>query len=415
MGINGKTIVVLGGGVGGLTTANDLRRKLGNEHKIIIVDKSREHLSASSFLWVMCGYRQPEEIKKDISRLIESGVDFINEDILKVDTQNKTVKTEKKEIAYDYLVISLGASLFPDALPGLEDALKTDACNIYTLDGILKARDRINNFSGGNVVVLVCSIPFKCPAAPYETAFLLKDIFRKKGLEKNVKVKIFTPEPLPMPVAGPVVGNMLKEMLGKMGIEYGFEHKVALIDAEKKEITFDKGKTNYDLLLVIPPHKSPKVIRESGLTEDWIPADKDTLKTQFDNVYAIGDVAKVKIPGEWKPGVPLMLPKAGVFAHYEAKIVAENIGNEILGTGEKAEYTGEGGCFIEIGHGVAGFGSGNFYALPNPQVKMRKPSPFWHLGKVIFEKHWLSESLLRRPMDIILEKTMYGDYKKMQR
>ena len=150
------------------------------------------------------------------------------------------------------------------------------------------------------------------------------------------------------------------------------------------------------------------------MTEDWIAADKDTLKTKFENVYAIGDVTKVKIPGEWKPGVPLMLPKAGVFAHHEAKIVAENIANEILGTGEKAEYTGEGGCFVEIGNGRAGFGSGNFYALPNPQVTMHKPSPFWHLGKVIFEKHWLSESLLRRPMEIILEKTMYGDYKKQR-
>ncbi|MBI4827115.1 MAG: NAD(P)/FAD-dependent oxidoreductase [Nitrospirae bacterium] len=415
MGSDEKTIVVLGGGVGGLTTANDLRKKLGKEHRIIIVDKNREHISASSFLWVMCGCREPEQIKKDISRLIESGIDLINEDILRIDTQNKTVKTEKKEIAYDYLVISLGASLFPEAVPGLEDALKKDACNIYTLDGILKARDRIKNFSGGDIIVLVTSMPYKCPAAPYETAFLLKDIFRKRGLEKNVNVKIFAPETLPMPVAGAAVGNMIKAMLEQMGIAHNFEHKVASIDAEKKEITFDKGRASYDLLLVVPPHKSPEVIRKSGLTEDWIPADKDTLKTQFENVYAIGDVAKVKIPGEWKPGVPLMLPKAGVFAHFEAKVVAENIANEILKTGEKAEYTGEGGCFIEIGDGTAGFGSGNFYATPNPQVIMRKPSPLWHLGKVIFEKHWLSESLLKKPMDMLLEKTMYGDYKKIRR
>jgi sulfide:quinone oxidoreductase len=414
MGSQGKTIVVLGAGVGGLTTVNDLRGKLGSEHKIIIIDKSKEHISASSFLWVMSGFRQPDEIKKDVSKLIESGIEFINEDILKIDTQDKSVKTERKEIAYDYLVISLGASLFPGAVPGLEDALKKDVCNIYTLDGILKARDRIKNFSGGNIVVLVSSMPYKCPAAPYETTFLLKDIFRKRGLEKNVKITIYTPEVLPMPVAGPAVGKMMKEMLEKMGVEYNFEYKVASINPETKEITFDKGKANYDLLLVIPPHKSPNVIRESGLTEDWIPVDKDTLKTSFENVYAIGDVAKVKIPGEWKPGVPLMLPKAGVFAHYEAKIVAENIANEISGTGIKVEYTGEGGCFIEIGRGMAGFGSGNFYALPNPQVTMRNPSPFWHLGKVMFEKHWLSESLFKKSMDTILEKTMYGDYKKVK-
>lgn len=413
MGSNGKTIIVLGAGVGGLTTANDLRKKLGKEHKIIIIDKNKEHVSASSFLWVMCGYRRPDAIKKDITRLIERGIDFINEDILRIDTENNIVRTDNKEIAYDHLVISLGASLAPNALPGLEDALKKDACNIYTLDGILKAKSRIKNFSGGDIIVLVSSLPFKCPAAPYETAFLLKDIFRKKGIAGNVKVKIFTPETLPMAVAGPAAGSMMKEMLTEMGVEYNFEYKAVSINAETKEITFDKGRANYDLLLVVPPHISPKVIRESGLTDDWIPADKDTFRTEFENVYAIGDVTKVKIPGEWKPGVPLMLPKAGVFAHYEAKIVAENIANEIAGSGKKAAYTGEGGCFIEIGHGMAGFGSGNFYALPSPQVKMHKPSQFRHLGKVLFEKQWLSESgIFKTTMNHIMESWAYGEYKK---
>ncbi len=415
MAVTGKTIVVLGGGVGGLATANDLRKRLGKEHKIIVVDKSREHISASSFLWVMTGARRPEAIKRDISRLIESGIEFINEETLKVDAQNKTVKTERKEFSYDYLVISLGAALVPETVPGLVDAFKTNAYNLYSLDGIIKIRDRINNFSGGNIIVLVCSMPFKCPAAPYETTFLLKHFFNKRGLKEKVKVKIFTPEALPMPVAGPGVGNMLKEMLGKMGIEYNFEHKVESIDAGKNEITFDKGKANYDLLIVVPPHKAPKVVKESGLTDnDWVPADKDTFKTKFENVYAIGDITKIKIPGEWKPGVPLMLPKAGVFAHYHAKVVAENIANEISGKRERVGFTGEGACFIEIGHGMAGFGTGNFYAQPNPVVKMKMPSPIWHLSKVLFEKYWLSgaDSILKKPVDIILEKMMYGDYKK---
>ncbi len=409
----GKTIIVLGGGVGGLATANELRRTLGKEHNVMIIDNSREHIAASSFLWVMVGTREPDEIKKDISRLIENGVEFINEETLKIDPVNKIVKTEKRELTYDYLVISLGASLFPEAVPGLLDAFKTNAYNLYTLDGIIKIRDRIKNFSQGNIIVLVCSMPFKCPAAPYETAFLLNHFFTQKGVRKNINVKICTPEGLPMPVAGAAVGNMIKGMLENMGIEHNFEYKIESVNAEKKEIIFDKGKANYDLLLVVPPHKAPKVAKESGLTDnDWIPVEKNSLKTKFENVYAIGDVTKIKIPGEWKPGVPLILPKAGVFAHYEAKVLAENIGNEILGKGERVEFTGEGACFIETGFGKAGFGAGNFYSLPNPKVKMYEPSKFWHWSKILFEKYWLLTSLLKKPMDTLLEKMMYGDYKK---
>ncbi|MBI5408018.1 MAG: NAD(P)/FAD-dependent oxidoreductase [Nitrospirae bacterium] len=413
--MTGKTILILGGGVGGLATANELRRRLGQEHKIILVEKNKDHISASSSLWVMVGWRRPEDIKKDTSRLIEKGIELVNAEILKIDPENKVVKTGKGELNYDYLVISLGAALFPETIPGLVDAFGKNAYNLYDLDGVVRLRDTLTNFSGGDIVILICSLPYKCPAAPYETTLLVSDFFKKKNIRKNIKITIITPEVLPMPVAGPAVGNMMKELLERMGIEHNFEHKVESVNAEKNEITHNKGKANYDLLLVVPPHKAPKVVKESGLTDnDWIPVDKDNFKTKFENVYAIGDVAKIKIPGEWKPGVPLMLPKAGVFAHYHAKVVAENIANEISGKGERVGFTGEGACFIEIGRGMAGFGTGNFYAQPNPAVKIKRPSPVWHVSKVLFEKYWLSDvdSFLKKPLDAVLEKMMYGDYKK---
>jgi hypothetical protein len=37
----------------------------------------------------------------------------------------------------------------------------------------------------------------------------------------------------------------------------------------------------------------------------------------------------------------------------------------------------------------AGMGEGDFYAEPTPQVTVRRPSIFWHLSKVMFEKYWL--------------------------
>ena len=40
----GKTIVILGGGVGGLVTANELRGRLGKEHRVILVDREDRHI-----------------------------------------------------------------------------------------------------------------------------------------------------------------------------------------------------------------------------------------------------------------------------------------------------------------------------------------------------------------------------------
>lgn len=83
------------------------------------------------------------------------------------------------------------------------------------------------------------------------------------------------------------------------------------------------------------------------------------------------------------------LPKAGVFAHAEAEAVARNIARAITGDGEPVTFGGEGECFVETGGSKAGFGKGNFYAEPTPQVTLHPPGRRWHAGKVLFEKYWL--------------------------
>lgn len=39
-----QTIAVLGGGVGGLVTASELRKRLGKEHRVVLVDKEGRHV-----------------------------------------------------------------------------------------------------------------------------------------------------------------------------------------------------------------------------------------------------------------------------------------------------------------------------------------------------------------------------------
>ena len=97
-------------------------------------------------------------------------------------------------------------------------------------------------------------------------------------------------------------------------------------------------------------------------------------------MYAVGDVVAIPLA----LGKPL--PKAGVFAHAEALVVARNIARSITGKGRPAAFDGAGGCFVETGDGKAGFGTGNFYAEPVPQVKFYAPGRRWHAAKVLLEK-----------------------------
>jgi sulfide:quinone oxidoreductase len=155
----------------------------------------------------------------------------------------------------------------------------------------------------------------------------------------------------------------------------------------ERRISFaDGASAQFDLLAYVPPHRAPQVVRDAGMCGEsgWVPVDRGTLATQFPGVFAIGDVTGIMLTSIGKP-----LPKAGVFAHYEAEVVAHNIARELTGNGAEQRFTGDGSCFLETGDGRAAFGSGNFYADPAPQIRLRAPSTFLHLGKVAAEKWWL--------------------------
>jgi sulfide:quinone oxidoreductase len=125
-------------------------------------------------------------------------------------------------------------------------------------------------------------------------------------------------------------------------------------------------------------------VKDAGLTGDsgWVPVDRHTMETKFPGVYAIGDVTGIPL------AVGMPLPKAGVFAHREGEAVAQTIAAQITGKGEAGRFDGGGECFIEVGGGKAGFGRGNFYADPRPEVKLHQPTRYWHAGKILFEKDW---------------------------
>lgn len=372
-------IVVLGGGVGGVVAATELRKKIGRQHKIILIDKSREHLFTPSLLWLILDERKPENIKRDMSVLSKKGIEYVNAEVQKIDTGKRIVITSAGETGYDYLVISLGADLAKDAIPGQKEGI-----NFYCLKGAELLRDELRKFDGGKVAVVVASTPFKCPAAPYEAALLIDSYLTRKGIRENTEIAIYTPEPLPMPVAGPVLGTAVRELVESRGIKFNPQKKV--VSLENKEISLESGeKYKADLIALVPPHVSPAVVRESGLSGEsgWIPVDGKSMKTKFDGVYAIGDITANKLPSG------MMLPKAGVFAHGQAEVVAHNIAAEINKSMAFREFDGQGYCFLEMGHGIAGFASGNFYAEPKPDVKLKNPGRMWHWGKVAFEKWWL--------------------------
>lgn len=377
-----RTALILGAGLGGLVAAEMLRKLLPASDRVIAVDRVERHFFPPSLLWLMVGDRKPEDFTRSLDRLISRGVEFRHGAVTRIDAQRRAVEVDGKSLMADALVIALGAEYAPEAIPGLLEA----GLNLYTMEGATAIRDALAHFEGGRIVVLTAAPMYKCLAAPYEAALLVDSHLRKRGLRDKASIEFFAAEPGPMVVTGPELGAAVRGMIEARGIAYHPEYQVREVDPAARRITFASGATaDFDLLLYVPPHRAPTVAREAGLINEsgWIPVDRHTLQTQFDNVFAIGDITTIPL----KMGRPL--PKAGVFAHDQAEVVAHNIAQAWTGKGTSRQFTGEGMCFIETGRGRAGIGKGNFYAEPTPQVEMRGPNYFWHVSKILYEKYWL--------------------------
>ena len=386
--MRGKTILILGGGVGGIVTANALRESLASEHRIVVVDKRAEYIFTPSLLWVMTGWRQPDQITKDLRHMLQFGIEVVQAEVQEIDPERAIVRANGDDLAYDYLVVTLGADLAPEVMPGYVET----AYNFFDLEGTTKLWSALQRFEGGRVAVLVSAMPFKCPAAPYEAAMLIEDVLRRRGIRDRCQVRVFTPEPQPMLVAGPDMGVSVVGMLATKNI--GFHPNLSLdhIDPVRQTLVFKNGRQDsFDILAAVPPHRPPTVVKESSLANEagWVTVDKHTLQTHFENVYAIGDVTAIILSN----GLPL--PKAGTFAHAEAEAVAARIIAEIGGSVPQAEFDGVGYCWIEAGSGSAGFASGQFYAEPNPVVGQPRSGRLWHWGKVMFESYWMNEGFRR--------------------
>ncbi len=377
-----RTALVLGAGLGGMVAAQTLRSLLPQSDRVVLVEREVQHVFPPSLLWLMVGQRSADAISRRCEHAARRGIEFVRGEVTAIDPAAKTVRAGEQTLRGDTLVIALGAEYAMQAIPGLSEA---GLC-IYTLEGATAIRDALAGFETGRLVVLTAAPQYKCPAAPYEAALLVDSYLREHRRRDGVSMDFYAAEPGPMMVAGAAVSAGVRAMIESRDVHYHPEHQVEAVDPAARKIEFANGAAaGYDLLLYVPPHRAPAAVRDAGLTNEsgWVPVDRHTLATKHPGVYALGDITAIPL----KMGRPL--PKAGVFAHGQAEVVAHNIAREWTGKGEPKRFDGNGMCFIEAGSGRAGMGRGNFYAEPLPEINLHRPGVLWHSAKVLYEKYWL--------------------------
>ena len=399
MSSEGKRILILGAGFGGLTAANLLQKNLSSlspsvEYQITIIDQKDYFMMGLVNLWILSGIRTFKDSKIDLNRLENKGIRYLNDKVTGIDVASKTVtirESSNLKLKYDYLIIALGTEYSFEEVNGF---LENGGFNLYDAEQVTKLRERVLSLKKGTIAICITSIPYKCPPAPYEASLLINDILVKNGTRDSIDIHIYTPTPISLPIAGAKVSQDVTNLLNHNHINFHPLHKIkAVLNMEKIEFE-NENWANYDLLIGIPSHKIPEAIRNSGLIthgQNWINADKFSLRTDFENVFAIGDVTEIKVNEN------VAIPKAGVFAEAQAKVVSQQIVNDIKNDKNKqssSRFDGKGFCFMEVGNGKAGYIAVDFYHEDGPYTLLEPPSDESYKKKLDFERSKINEWLL---------------------
>ena len=376
-----KRILILGGGVGGTVTANLLVKQLkkridGGEVEVTVVDQTGNHVYQPGFMYIAMGGEQAANLQRPERSLLDQRVHLVVGDIARVDEERRIVALEDGvELAYDQLVLATGSRIVPEAIEHFD----AEAQHFYSAAAASRLRDALDAFSGGRIVIGIAGMPYKCPPAPLEVAFLIEAELRERGLREKTELHFCSPIGRAFTIES--VSDMATPILAEKGIELHTFFNVETIDPVAKTVLSLEGEElGYDLLILVPPHKGQQFLMDSGLAPapgGWLPTDRITLQVGGrPNVYALGDATD------------LPLSKAGSTAHFEAPVVTERIVAAIEGrapAGKHADYEGKVMCFFEIGDGKGTLLQFDYAHPPKPP----KPNRIWHLGKIVFNKtYW---------------------------
>ena len=386
--------MILGGGTGGTLVANRLRRRLGPDAQITVVDRDDEHVYQPGLLFVPFGLADPVSVVRSRAAQLGDGIHLLVDAVDRVDTAANEVRlSDGSLLGYDVLVIATGARLVPGETEGLTGAGWGERVfTFYDLEGATALREALAAFDGGRLVVSFADLPIKCPVAPLEFAFLADWFFTERAIRDRVRLTFVTPldGAFTKPVASRTLGGLLEEK----GVELVTEFATGEVDGAAGILrSYDEREVPFDLLVTVPLHAGAEYVERSpGLGDElgFVPTDPHTMQARAaENVFVIGDAANVPTS------------KAGSVTHFEGETVVANIERHLAGRPLQDSYDGHANCFIETGFGKALLIDFNYETEPLPgrfpephvgPLPLLRESRLNHMGKLMFE--WVYWHLL---------------------
>jgi sulfide:quinone oxidoreductase len=347
-------VTVIGGGLGGLPAAYELRRLLPRQHRITLISNRPKFTFTPSLPWVGLGLKSLEQIQLDLGKILsQQGVEWICGGVNAIDPHARKLLVGETTLDYDYAILATGPELALDALPGLgpEGGYTQSVCNPHHA---ILAREAWEKFLQDPGPMIVGTAPgASCFGPAYEFALLASHVLRQKGIRDRVPITLVTSEPY----AGHLgIGGMadsrelILEMLGEREIEVIENAAIARVEPETMYLA-DGQALPFKYAMILPPFRGPRFLRETaGLTDakGFVPVLPHYRHPDFESIYAVGVVTQLKAVEPTPLGIDV--PKVGQMTEAMMMAAVHSIAIELGAiSGELIEPILQAICFADFG------------------------------------------------------------------
>ena len=417
-------ILIIGGGLAGISTAARLVNTLSNPDITIIEPNPKSVSYQPGTTLIASGVYTKADIDYNTSDFVPKGVTILKDKAVEFNPESNTVALESGEtISYDFLVVAAGITLDYGAIKGLEEVgdaysagdaskiLKTfgdsGIASVYNIDSAVAMWDQMQKFiqkaKSGQKVRGVFTDPataIKCGGAPKKVMYLTNARLVEAGARENADLSFFAD-------SGKLFGvkeyaDAIEKQFIARDMKWNFNHNLVEVNIAKKTAIFDKHwqekgaydkdleeyemitkhlsvEVPFDFLHITPPQKAPDEIGKSaiGSAKGWVPVNKETLQhVKYSNIFAIGDIAAVP------------MGKTGGSVRKQYKVLVDNLVAVMEGKELTSKYEGYTVCPLITDIGKVMLAEFDWTAKPTPSFPLDPTQEryIWWLLKVYLLK-----------------------------
>ncbi|MDN3495188.1 FAD/NAD(P)-binding oxidoreductase [Planococcus sp. APC 4015] len=293
------SVLVIGGGNGGISVAARLRRM--GVTGIAVVEPREQHVYKPLFSHVAGGTARASITVRPQRDVTPKGVEWIQDEVATIDPdQNVVTLGGGARVTYDHVIVSPGIQLDWNRVPGLEAALDTAAvASHYRYDLAMKASLLLRDLRRGTVVFTEPAGPASCAGASQKPMYQACDYWRAQGVLDDIRVIMVVPTSTAFGI--PAIDAELDRNIAEYGIELRTDSELLEVDAAASAVVIGgrdgTERIAYDVLNVVPPQSAPDWVKASSLPAPgddggFVEVDPETLQhPRYPNVWGLGDAA----------------------------------------------------------------------------------------------------------------------------